>query len=327
MTIRNKAAPALSVILVTDHYHTISLVVACFAAQTIHEQVEMVIVLPEGRADEVPVSELSQVLNGVRVVEVASIRPMPASRAAGVRATTAPVVFIGETHSFPHRRFAELIVDAHKGPWDVVVPGLLNANPSTPKSWAAFLLDYGYWHAGLSPSPIGSGPTWNASYKREVLSELGDMLDTALSSGDELPHELRARNRRVYFEPRAHLDHTNVEVSGWADERFLSGLIVGANRRKRWSVPRRAFYFAASPLIPFVLLYRTARPTALLLRDGSMPRGSLAALITGAFVRTAGEAAGYMSGISQEDEQRMEDYELYKLRFASKLRGAVEALA
>jgi hypothetical protein len=326
MTSKQQAAPALSVVLVTDHYETVSLVVACLAAQTIRDRVEIVIVLPQGCGHEVPRDDLA-IFAGVRTVEVPSIRPMPPARAAGVRAAAAPVVFIGETHSFPHPQFAEFLVKAHEGEWDVVVPGLLNANPSTPKSWAAFVLDYGYWLASLSPSPIGNGPTWNASYKREVLVELGERLDTALSSGDDLPRELRARNRRVYFEPRAVIDHTNVEVSGWADERFLSGLVVGANRGKRWSRLRRAFYFAASPLIPFVLLYRAGRPIQILLRHRTMPRGSLAAIVTGAFVRTIGEAAGYLRGITPEAEQRMEEYELYKLRFATKLGGAVEALA
>lgn len=326
MTPKKIAAPALSVVLVTDHYETVRLVVNCFAAQTIRDRVEIVIVLPRGCGDEVPHDDLSM-FAGVQTVEVPSIRPMPPARAAGVRASTAPVVFIGETHSFPHRQFAEFLVQGHEGPWDVVVPGLLNANPATPKSWAAFVLDYGYWLASLSASPIGNGPTWNASYKREVLLELGDRLDRALSSGDELPQELRARNRRVYFEPRAVIDHTNVELSGWADERFLSGLVVGANRGRRWSRLRRGLYFAASPLIPFVLLYRAGRPIQLLLRHRAMPRGSVAAIVTGAFVRTLGEAAGYLAGITPEAEHRMEEYELYKLRFATKLGGAVEALA
>lgn len=90
---------------------------------------------------------------------------------------------------------------------------------------------------------------------------------------------------------------------------------------------RRAFYFAASPLIPFVLLYRVGRPVRMLLRNRAVPRGTVAAIVTGAIVRTAGEAAGYVSGITPEAEHRMEDYELYKLRFASKLAGAVAALA
>ena len=196
MTSKQPAVPALSVVLVTDRYETVRLVVDCFAAQTIRERVEIVIVLPESRRHEIPHHDLSM-FAAVRAVEVPSIRPMPPARAAGVRASNAPIVFIGETHSFPHRQFAEFLVKAHEEPWDVVVPGLLNANPESSKSWAAFVLDYGYWLASLCAAPIGNGPTWNASYKREILLELGERLDSALSCGDDLPLELRARRRRV----------------------------------------------------------------------------------------------------------------------------------
>ena len=326
MTDNADVSPALSVVLVTDQYETIRLVVACFAAQTNPDRLEIVIVIPRESANEVPLDRLSM-FHSIKIARVESIKPMPAARAAGVRASTAPVVFIGETHSFPHPGFAEAIVTAHDGPWDVVVPGLANANPSTAKSWAAFILDYGYWLAGLSASTIANGPTWNASYKRHILMDLGPRLDTALSSGDELPQKLRSDNRRVYFEPRAVIDHTNVEINGWADERYLSGLVVGANRGRRWSRPRRAFYLAASPLIPFVLLYRTSKAVRLLLREGSLPRGSLLAIAAAAVVRTVGEAAGYAIGIDDEAEDRMEHYELHKLRFATSLTGAVKSFA
>jgi hypothetical protein len=326
MTDVEKMRPALSVLLVTDQYETVRLVVSCFAAQTACDRIEMVIVIPSEKASQVPVGELTM-FQGVKVESVESIHPMPAARAVALRASTAPVVFIGETHSFPHPGFAEAIIAAHEGPWDVVVPGLGNANPATPQSWAAFILDYGYWLSELSASPIANGPTWNTSYKRELLTDLGEKLDTALSSGDEVPHALRARRARVYFEPSAVIDHTNVEASGWVDERFLSGLVVGANRARRWSQARRAFYFFAMPLVPFVLLYRAGSAIRLLLNENKLPRGSLAAIAAGAIIRTIGEAVGYVAGIGPEAEQRMEHYELHKLRFASRLAGAVAVFA
>lgn len=318
--------PALSVLLVTDQYETVRLVVSCFAAQTVSDSIEMVIVIPSDKASQVPVRDLNM-FHSVKVQPVDSIHPMPAARAVAVRAATAPVVFIGETHSFPHPTFAEAIIAAHEGPWDIVVPGLGNANAATPWSWAAFILDYGYWLAGLSASPIANGPTWNASYKRGLLTDLDEQLDSALSSGDELPQALRAKNAQVYFNPSAVIDHTNVDGEGWMDERFLSGLVVGANRSRRWSSARRAFYFFAMPLVPVLLLFRTRAAVRLLLDENKLPRWSLVAITAGAIIRTIGEAVGYVAGIQPEAEERMEHYELHKLRFASRLTGAVEVFA
>jgi hypothetical protein len=131
----------------------------------------------------------------------------------------------------------------------------------------------------------------------------------------------------VYFQPRARIDHLNVEIDGWADERFLSGRVVGANRSRRWSRMRRGFYFIASPLIPLVLLYRTSASVRLLIRHRSLPSGSIAAIIAGALVRTAGEAAGYLAGISSDEVERMEEYELHKLKSVRRVRGTAEAFA
>ncbi len=311
----------LSVVLVTDEYATIEAVIDAFDSQTLKDAIEVVIVIPSAAAESVDESRLTS-FAGFQIVQVDSIVPMPPARAAGVRACKAPIVFIGETHSYPHPDFARVIIEAHEGPWDIVVPGLDNANPSGPRSWASFLLDYGYWLSGLPDSQVSSGPTWNASYKRDVLLELDDILDHALSSGDELPMALRDRNRKFYFASGAKLGHTNLEKRGWLDERFLSGLVVGANRGRRWSKSRRLFYFAASPLIPFVLLYRNRDSMRRLYKQGRLPAGSAAVIATSAIVRSFGEAVGYARGISEHEMARMEEYELRKTSYVENvLRG------
>src|SRR5687767_7145085 len=221
--------PALSVVLVTDKFETIRGVIEALEQQTARDAVEVVLVIQSDERAKVDES-IAERFAALRIVTVESIIPMPPSRAAGVRACTAPVIFLGETHSYPHPEFAAKLIAAHEGPWDIVVPGLDNANPSGARSWSSFLLDYGYWLSGLQASEVPSGPTWNASYKRHVLMELDDILDGALSSGDELPMELKSRKRKFYFAPGAKLSHVNLEDRGWMDERFLSGLVVGANR-------------------------------------------------------------------------------------------------
>jgi hypothetical protein len=308
----------LSFVLVTDTMAKIEGVLAALDSQTARDQVEVVIVLPSSEHSSVEVSRLDH-FGGHRLVPVDSIMPMPPARAAGVRATTAPVIFIGETHSYPHPDFAARLIEAHEGRWDVVVPGLENANPRSALSWSSFLLDYGYWLSGLPASQVASGPTWNASYKREVLMELDSRLDGALSSGDELPMALRERNRLFFFAPDAKISHVNLESRGWIDERFLSGLVVGANRARRWSPARRVTYFLASPLIPFVLIYRNRNSLRSLLVRGRLPAGSILAVLAGSIVRTFGEAVGYLRGIRPAAEARMEEYELNKVSYVAEV--------
>ena len=308
----------LSVVLVTDHFRTIARVVREFGAQTIRQQVEVVIVCPSVRALEADAQALDGFASAV-MVETGSIHPMSTARAAGVQATSAPVIFLGETHSFPSPEFAASLLVRHAAPWDVVVPGLDNANMDGPMSWAAFLMDYGYWMRHLPEGEIASAPTWNVAYKREALLELGEGLGAALTSGDGLLATLRARGRKIYFEPAARLDHVNVSrtLKQWADERYLSGLLIGATRRRRWPAYRSVLYTLASPLIPLVILRRTAGPVRAALRNKRLPALTIPALIVGALVRTVGEVVGYVAGARVTDVDRMEEYELHKLKYTA----------
>jgi hypothetical protein len=178
-------------------------------------------------------------------------------------------------------------------------------------------MDYGQWHEDLPAGEIGGGPTWNASYKRSALLDVGERLGRALSGGDELPLTLRASGRRAYFEPAAKIDHTNISRRGWTYERYLSGLLIGAHRRGMWSPGRRLLYICASPLIPGVILSRIARSVRAARRNGGLPRGTVPAIVLGAIVRTVGEVVGYAVGAAPAAEARMEEYEINKLRYTT----------
>ena len=306
---------ALSVVLVADHFRTIQRVIHQLRSQSVRDRIEVIIVAPSARELELDETATAG-LGAVRIIEVGHIFPMPPSRAAGVRAATAPVVFLGETHSYAGPGFAAAILDAHRGPWDAVVPGFDNANPTSALSWAAFLADYGYWHALLPGGEVASGPTWNVAYKREALLSLGDDLEKALSAGDHLWEAFREAGRKWFHAPSAPLGHVNVSRPGaWVHERFLAGTMIAKNRNARWPLPRRVAYALGSPLIPFVLLRRLWRPWRLTRAAGLLPMGTTPALLAGLLLRTAGEAIGYLRGVGPGQEAQMEEYELHKLKY------------
>ncbi|HET6798145.1 MAG TPA: hypothetical protein VFH40_13380, partial [Gemmatimonadales bacterium] len=190
----------MSIVLVTDRYETIREVIVRLREQTVRDRLELILVAPAAHPLQVDQHALDG-FAGVHLVEVDSILPLGAPRAAGVRAATAPVVVIGETHSYPRRGWAEALIKAHAQPWAVVVPAFGNANPNGALSWAAFLRDYGRWVDGLPAGEIDCLPPYNTATKREVLLEFGDRLSRMVSQGDELGMSLRARGHRIYFEP------------------------------------------------------------------------------------------------------------------------------
>ena len=307
----------LSIILVTDRYRTIRPVLARLRAQAARPQLEIVLVIPEGHAFE-PEPGTLEGFGGVRCVEVPAIVPLAAARVAGIHAATAPVVVIGETHSFPLAGWAEALIEAHAGPWAVVVPGFVNANPESALSWAAFIRDYGLWVEGLPAGPLGAIPAYNIAVKRDVLLALDGRLEEMISHGDVLLESLRAAGHRACFHPAAAIEHANVSrPRAWLAQRFVTGRVLGASRARRWSAARRLLYLCGSPLIPAVILRRLSAPVRQVLRSRRVPAGTLPALALGAVASAAGETVSYLLGGGPELVRRSDEYELFKLRYTA----------
>lgn len=316
------APPALSVVLATDCYDTIRPVVERLRAQTVRERIEVVIAGPDRRLLEPDEAELDG-FAGCRIVETGPLDHLSPARAAAVRAASAPVVFLGETHSYPHPDWAETLLRTHADGWTGVAPGVGNANPENGLSWGIFLLDYGRSLAGLPAHELTYVPTHNASFVRAALIALGPALDSALSYGLELGMLLRGRGQRSYFEPTVRIDHVNISrpVSAWVHERYLTGRLLAEWRCMRWSYGRRLLYVAGSPLIPAVLVSRVinrlwrARPRP------RVPIGAAPAVVVGAVISALGEAVGYIVGGDPSAERSMSAYEIDKLRYTSMRTG------
>jgi hypothetical protein len=309
-------APALSIVLVTDVYATIERLVRALGAQTVNGELEVVIATSDPEQLQRRVTPLHE-FAAVRVVEVDSLAPLASARAAGVRAATAPIVYIGETHVFPEPGWAEALIRAHAGPWGAVVPGFGNANPDSALSWAAFLADYGAWLSILPPCELTWVPTYNTAYKRGALLAL-EPLEAMLTTGEGLIVRLRASGQRFAFEPSARVNHANVaRPRHWLVERYLAGLLLAHSRMQDWTWGRRLAYAAGSPLIPIVCLARVRRGVAAARRAGTISPGTYPALVAGAVISAAGEFVGYVGGSVEKAERRMAEYEIHKLRYVS----------
>jgi hypothetical protein len=169
----------LSVVLATDTYETIRPVVDRLRRQTIPTQLEVVLVGPRALQQDAERTAFGE-FAAVQVVDFGSAIPLPAARAAGVRRASAPLVFIGETHTYPHPGWAEALLRAFDQPWAAVVPAVDNANPGSAVSWAAYLSDYGKWGYDRPAGEMQDPLLYNTAYRRSVLLDLGDGLERAL---------------------------------------------------------------------------------------------------------------------------------------------------
>lgn len=304
--------PKLSCVVATDSFATIAEVAQRIAAQSVAGELELVVVCPA-------VSELGAVGNvgEVRVTVVEHpLLPLGEARAAGVRAAAAPLVAIGETHAFPAPGWAEQLIGAHEGPWTAVVPAITNANPAGgAASCSSFLIDYGRWSSRDEAREIDDPPSYNASFKKAHLVELGGDLGRLLEPGQELPRELRKRGHRSYYDPSARIEHLNIaRRRAWMYERFLGGRLLGSARRAHWPAARTVLYAAASPLVPVARLARTRHVLASAGRNDELPPYTRAAVVLACVVWGAGEFVGYVAGRGHA-EAAMLEYELHKARY------------
>ena len=292
--------PDLSVVLVTpDTYETIRRTVRYLRAQSARARIELVIVAPSANDLAPDISELGA-FGSFRVVEAGAVESVARANAAGVRAAVAPVVVFVEEHSFPQPGWAEAIIAAHRRDWAAVGPVVLNANPSSPVSWADYLIGYGKWLDRKAGAEIDFLPGHNTSYKRDLLLAYGTRLEAMLEAECVLHWDLRARGHRLYLEPAAKVAHLNFShLSSWVRVHYYNGRVFAAARARPWGPLRRLLFAGGSPLIPVVRLWRILRD----LRRAHPPLGIpplvLPALLLGLILDAVGQMLGYAFGPGQ----------------------------
>lgn len=184
--------PLMTVVLVTPgRYDALRDTLDHLAAQRIAERLELVVVAPSTAALG-PEPAAVGGFHSRSLVETGPFRSTGHAVAAGVRCASGPIVVYVEEHVAPEPDWAEALVEAFDGPWAAVGPALVNANPGSRTSWAAFVQDYGPWL-----DPIVSGerdrlPVHQAAFDRAVLLALGEEFET-LFEGEILFDELRSR--------------------------------------------------------------------------------------------------------------------------------------
>jgi hypothetical protein len=309
-------APALSVILTTrDGWEPVERTVRCLAAQTVADRIELVLVSFAARPPADPPPAVAR-FAAHQVVSLPRGGSVAEANAAGVRRARAPVVALGEDHSYPLPDWAEALLARHAEPWAVVGPVVRNANPGTLVSWADFVLGYGPFAEGHPGGEVEAAPGHNSSYKRAVLERCDDRLEQVMAAEWVFHRELRAAGERVYVEPRAITRHVNFGLPGRFVDATFSGARAGAAvRANAWPAWRRAVYLLGAPLIAPLRFVRVVGG----LTPGQRRRIPLArtlpAIVLGLLVDAAGQASGFAR--PAPEPARDADLELERLRFVT----------
>lgn len=233
-------------------------------------------------------------------------------RCMGLREASAPIVAFTEDHCFPASDWAKALIEAHRGAWVAVGYAFVNANPRTYRSRASMVNDYGPWLHPANPGPMRFMPGNNISYKRHVLLQYGDDLETLLTPDFNLQQRFLCEEKLMCIEPRAVSSHLNFEhVLPLMHANYAYARMLGARRASTqgWSRARRVFQAILTPVVAPVFgtvrLFRSLRGREQLipLVVASLP----IYFITHAW-SAVGEAMGYAfgEGSSEHDLNRWE---------------------
>jgi hypothetical protein len=291
------ARPELTFILLTpDNFETVRKTVACVARDSRSRVVELLIVTEnaeELNADPGVIEEF----HSLQVLRTPMSSGSGAARAAAVRAASAPIVVFGEDHCFPQEGWIDALVGAYAEPYAAVGPVVMNANPSNLVSWADLLMGYGPWLAPGRSTETEHLPGHNSSYRKDVLLTIDEDLPEMFEAESAMHWRLRSLGHRLFQESSACVAHTNFDQwSVWLPVSYHAGRVFADTRALEWSRAHRMGFAIASPLVPFVRLWRHLRQAI----EAGLPLSLVArvapVLTIGLIANAAGQCIGAAAG-------------------------------
>ena len=239
------------------------------------------------------------------------------ARVHAVHEAQAPIVGFLEEHAWAFDGWAEAIIEAHGEKWAGVGAEVHIGNPGVKHSQLIGVMNHHPW---LAPATRGTRTHLaghNSAYKRDLLLRYGDRLHDLLRAELALNRALTADGHQLFLETKAKFAHINETGIGSVSRGyFLWNRCYGYSRAKQfhWSLARRLFYAACTPLMPVYFLshvlprLRRERPDLYPIALRGAPR-----LFQAQLASAIGHSAGVLFGLG-DAEERFSEYETSEYR-------------
>jgi hypothetical protein len=264
---------------------TVSVALGWWQAQTRREELELIVLCPDGVDGS----------DGVRVLDSGGLL-LHEARAKGIREATAEYVVLAEDHCVPDATWAEAILPHLADGWDGLGCRLAPGDTRRARSQAAFLVAYGEWMAPLETGPVRVLPGHNVVLRRQPLLDLGDGLEERLVVSALLMRRL-ARQSRIGIVAEAGMTH--FDATGFRHQLVVFGTVgqaFGGLRTRRAPALGRVLYAAAFPLVAAAHFRRAAVQYRRAGRANGLRPSCLAPAALFAGVWALGESLGALLG-------------------------------
>lgn len=259
-----EAGAALSVVLIVPNQRdTVLRTLQCLRAQTAQDRMEIILFGPSMAVLDTLRDDLAG-FGGYQLVAWHRMRNMAAARGEAFRIARAPLVAHAEDHCFPDPGWAEAFIhvfapDAQGAMPAAAGPLMVNANPRSLWSWAAFTLHFAHAAFPESRGAAAYLATHNTCFRKDAVLALGASLDSGIEMELLLQNRLRAEGHSLFHEPNAVTRHINVSRPlPLLKASFYGGWLFSTvrMREEHWALGRKLFQLAVSPLVPMLQLKR-----------------------------------------------------------------------
>lgn len=250
-------------LIVPGRRETVLRVLQHLRRQTLRDRLEIILIggskdlLDTFREDLIP-------FGSYQLVVWERMRNMAAARSHAFRIARSPLLVHAEDHCFPEPGWAAALVRAFAPSEDGRVPVaagplMVNANPRTLWSWAAFTLHFGHCAFRESHGPACYVATHNTCFRRDAVLALNHHLDSGIEMELLLQNRLRANGQVLVHQTEAVTRHVNVSrPRALLTASFFGGWLFSTvrMREEQWALGRKIFQLAASPMVPLLQLKR-----------------------------------------------------------------------
>ena len=259
-----EAGTALSVVMIVPNQRdTVLRTLQCLRAQTARERMEIILFGPSMAVLDTLRDDLAA-FGGYQLVAWGRMRNMAAARGEAFRIARTPLVAHAEDHCFPDPGWAEAFLRVSAPDAQGIAPAaagplMVNANPASLWSWAAFTLHFAHAAFPESRGAVDFLATHNTCFHRDSVLALGASLDSGIEMEILLQNRLRAEGYSLFHEPNAVTRHVNVSRPlPLLKASFYGGWLFSTvrMREERWTLGRKLFQLAVSPIVPLLQLKR-----------------------------------------------------------------------
>lgn len=245
----------LSVVVVSLYTHP--LLIKCLDGILANEIEHRIEILVADCCTDEPISNLVEKYPNVRFIQFPQKVGIPFLAGAGIKQSTGEIVALTDASCVVSPNWIKAIFEAHRLPYPVIGGSVDVMEKMKPLDWAAYFCEYGQFMRPLKMGAVDVLPGNNISFKRSVLERGTEYVEPEFWK-TYWCEKLKGNGIELKSEPAMLIYYAKTfQIVPFFIRRFHHGRCFAGMRTGQSSFARRMLYFAGSPILPAIFLYRT----------------------------------------------------------------------